>query len=112
MVNVMFRFIAQLLIVSMLSLSFARAGDECAFSALDDANSLSLSAQINDRSPPNFSDTNFDCDAWCHVWANPAALLSIVILSSNTLVVTINSGLYTRSYGSLSIPPPFHPPIV
>jgi len=110
MVNAMFRFIAQLLIVSLLSLSFAWAGDECAFSALDDASSLS--AQINDKSPPNLSDTNFDCDDWCHVWANPAALLRIVILSSNTPVVTINSDFYTLSYGLLPIPPPFHPPIV
>jgi len=106
----MFRFIAQLLIVSLLSLNFAWAGDECEFSALDDASSLS--AQINDKSPPNLSDTKFDCDDWCHVWANPAALLRIVILSNNTPVVTINSGIYALSYGSLPIPPPFHPPIV
>ena len=106
----MFRFIAQLLIVSLLSLNSAWASDECAFSALDDASSLS--AQINDRSPPSLSDSNFDCDDWCHVWASPAALLRMVILSSDTPVLTIDSDFYTLSYGSLAIPPPFHPPIV
>jgi hypothetical protein len=106
----MFRFIAKLLIISLLTLNIAWTGDDCSFAALDNAGSQST--QIDDKSPTNLSDTNFDCDDWCHAWANPAALLGIVIVESNTPAATINSGFYKLSYGSLPIAPPFHPPIV
>lgn len=105
----MFRFIAQLLIVSLLTLNIAWAGDECAFVALDDASSVST--LIKDKSPANLSDTSFDCDAWCHAWANPMALLGKIILSGSP-AETINGDFYSLSYSSLPIAPPYHPPIV
>jgi len=105
----MFRLIAQLLVVSFLTLNFAWADDECVLTLLDDS---SVSAQIGDISPPNLSDINFDCDNWCHIWANPADLPGTAKLDGYTSVVTIITSFHTLSYYSLPLSPPFHPPIV
>ena len=108
MINAMSRLIAQLLIISLLTLNAAWAADECAFTALDDAGSLS--SQIDDKSPPNNSGTKFDCDDWCHAWVTVVALPGAIILASYT-PATINGGFNILPYSSLTASPPFHPPI-
>ena len=105
----MFRFIAKVLIVSLLTLNIAWADDECAF-ALSGDNSY-LPVQTGDESPDKSLETDFDCDDWCHVWANPIALLGAIVLN-NHIPITTGTNRYIFSYSSLTIPPPFHPPII
>jgi len=105
----MIRFIAHLLIISLLTMNIAWAVDECAFT--DSSKTSSISVQADDKSPVNPSNTNFDCDDWCHTWANPVFLSGALLLNSY-IAITINADFYTLSYSSLAIPPPFHPPIV
>ena len=104
----MVRFIAQLLIVSLLTLNIAWAFDECALT--DPAGASGLSAQADGQSPVDPANAGLDCDDWCHVWVNPIALWNAIVLDGYT-PTTINDGSYTLSYLSLPIPPPFHPPI-
>ena len=105
----MIRFIAHLLIISLLTMNIAWAVDECAFT--DPSETSGMSVQADDKSPVNPSNTNFDCDDWCHTWANPVFLSGTLFLN-DYIAITINGDFYTLSYSSLAIPPPFHPPIV
>lgn len=105
----MLRFIAKLLIVALLALNFAWASDECAFIISDDSGGMYVQADQEPSSSP--SNTDFDCDDWCHVWANPVALHDTSISSSYNAVITV-CGFITRSYCSRPITPPLHPPIV
>lgn len=104
----MFRLIAQLLVVSFLTLNLAWADDECALTLFDDS---SVSVQIEDKSPPNLSVNNFGCDNWCHTWANPVDLPGTIKHDGYTSLVTTITSFYTLSYCSLPLSPPFHPPI-
>jgi len=109
-ISTMLRFVSQLLIVSLLTLNIAWADDECAFSTFNGSgNSIS---QIDDQFLANFSDTNFDCDEWCHVWSNPIDLLSTDDLDAYVPVAMINAGFYVFSYSFLPMQPPTHPPII
>lgn len=107
--NVMFRFIAHLLIITMLTLNIAWAGDECEFIAYDDSGSLS--GQLDNQTPPDFSNTKFDCDDWCHVLASPVALLRHSDANNFLPDIAVLNEFFMFSYCSLSIPPPYHPPI-
>ncbi len=103
------RFVAKLLIVSLLTLNIAWTADECAFTSPGEPSDLSLKA---DNQPPvDPTNTGLDCDDWCHGWSNPVALPGAIVSDSYTPAV-INGGSCTLSYSSLPIPPPSHPPIV
>lgn len=104
----MTRFIAQLLIVSLLTLNIAWASDECAFTYPGAAGAMSVHA--DDDSPANPSNADFDCDDWCYAWMNVVTLPGTIVLDAYTSA-TINGGYYTLPYSSLTAPPPFHPPI-
>lgn len=102
------RFIVQLLIVSLLTLNIAWAFDECAFT--DPGQGDGAFVQIDDQSP-DFPNTGFDCDDWCHAWVSHIALTRNS-LPETYISTVITSSAYLFSYSSLSIPPPFHPPII
>ena len=104
----MTRFIAQLLIVSLLTLNIAWALDECALT--DPADTSGLSVQADGQSPVDPANAGLDCGDWCHAWVNPVALLGSIVPDGYT-PATINGGPCALSYSSLPIPPPFHPPI-
>jgi hypothetical protein len=103
----MIRFIAQLLIVSLFTLNFAWAVDECSFTNPEQVNDVLL--QAGDTSPDS-SNAGLDCDDWCPGW------ISYITLKRNDapgvyMHTSLSGSSYTFSYSSLSIPPPFHPPI-
>ena len=102
----MVRFIVQLLIVSLLTLNIAWAVDECAFTDPGQTNSV---FQIDDSSPDT-PNGGLGCDDWCHAWVNPIGLTGSSILDVYILA-TFSGGACILSYSSLSISPPFHPPI-
>ena len=101
----MIRFIAHLLIISLLTMNIAWAVDECAFNETS-----GMFVQIDDKSSANPSNTDFDCDDWCHAWVNHVALPGTLVPDGYALT-SISGDCYTLSYFSLTIPPPFHPPI-
>lgn len=90
-------------------MNIAWAVDECVFTEPNEISAMSV--QADDKSPVNSSDTNFDCDDWCHAWGHSAVLSGTLVLNGYT-AITINADFYTLFYSSLAIPPPFHPPIV
>lgn len=104
----MVKFIARALILSLLMLNNAWAVDECTLT--DSGAPDGLSIQTDTQLPVNSPISDFDCDDWCHVWANPV-VPSDAIGPKHYTLVTINGGFYTLSYFSLTIPPPFHPPV-
>jgi len=104
----MVRFIASLLIVSLLTLNFAWAVDECAFT--DPGEPSGVSHLVDGKVPADPSNAGPDCADWCHAWVNPIALPGSLVPDSYT-PATIQGGFYIPSYSSLPIPPPFHPPI-
>lgn len=103
----MTRFIAQLLIVSLLTLNIAWAVDECAIADPGQVNGVLL--PVDDQSPDSLN-AGPDCDDWCHAWVSPVALTrnSVPDIFIPTI---ISGGTYLLSYSSLPIPPPYHPPI-
>tara|TARA_R110002073_G_scaffold209439_2_gene369951 strand:- start:155 stop:463 length:309 start_codon:yes stop_codon:yes gene_type:complete len=102
----MVRFIARLLIVSVLTLNVAWAVDACAFT--EPGGDWSLQSEGHPNVPLN---ADLDCDRWCHAWVNPVALLDASVLDGYT-AAAIHDGLYAISYSRLAVPPPFRPPIV
>lgn len=103
----MVRFITQLLIISLLTMNIAWAVDECAFT--DPGQGGGALVQNDDQSPDS-PNTGLDCDDWCHAWVGHNALMRSP-LPEACIPTVITGGSYLLSYSSLSIPPPFHPPI-
>ncbi|MDY6981370.1 MAG: hypothetical protein SV201_15980, partial [Pseudomonadota bacterium] len=59
---------------------------------------------------PDFSSGSLDCDDWCHAWVSP--VVPTGSSAQDTFITAAFSGnFYKLFYSSLSIPPPFHPPI-
>jgi hypothetical protein len=104
----MARFIAQLLIISLLTMNIAWAVDECAFT--DPGQEGVTLVQTDDQSPDT-PNAGLDCDDWCHAWVNHIALTRSTLPEAHIPTV-ITSGSYLFSYSSLSPPKPFHPPII
>ena len=104
----MSRFIAQLLIVSLLTLNIAWAVDACVLT--DPGASGGTYVQVDGEPPVDPANAGIDCDDWCHAWANPVALPGAIV-PDGYASSTLNGGFYTLSYSSLAIPPPFQPPI-
>lgn len=105
----MIRFIAQLLIVSLLTLNIAWAVDECAIADPGQVNGVLL--PVDDQSPDS-PNTGLDCDDWCHAWVSPVALTRNSVPAVFIPATIISGGAYILSYSSLPVPPPYHPPIV
>jgi|GEM_PF-2125441 len=103
----MSRFIAQLLIVSLLTLNIAWAVDACVLT--DPGAPGGTSVQVDGEPPVDPANAGIDCDDWCHAWANPVALQGAFV-PDGYASSTLNGGFYTLSYSSLAIPPPLHPP--
>jgi len=104
----MSRFIAQLLVVTLLTLNIAWAVDEC---ALNDPGTPDGSSVQTDAQPPlDSANTGFDCDDWCHAWAHSVALPSTTIIDGCTCGF-IPGVTRILSYSSPGVSPPFHPPI-
>lgn len=103
----MIRFVAQLLIVSLLTLNIAWAMDACAFSDPGQVGGVLL--QTDDPSPDS-PNAGLDCDDWCHAWVSHVALTRSSIPAIHIPAI-ITGGFYLFSYSSLPIPPPFQPPI-
>lgn len=103
----MVRFIARLLIVSVLTLNVSWAVDPCAFT--EPRGDWSLHS---DGQPPDVPlNADLDCDHWCYAWVNPVAVLDASVLDGYT-TAAIHDDLYAISYSRLAVPPPFRPPIV
>jgi hypothetical protein len=103
----MSRFIAQLLIVSLITLNIAWAVDECTFS--ESGREIGALLHIDEQSP-DAPNAGLDCDDWCHARVSPAAMMGSCV-QNVAITATISGGSYTFSYSSLSIPPPYRPPI-
>jgi len=105
----MSRFIAQLLIVSLLTMNIAWAVDKCAFTSPGAPGDVSV---LTDAKPPaDPANAGLSCDDWCHAWVNPVALPSVIVADGCACTFIIGISCIS-SYSSLGIPPPFHPPIV
>ena len=105
----MVRFIASLLIVSLLTLNVAWAVDECAFT--DPGEPSGVSHLVDCQVPADPSSAGPDCDDWCPAWVSSIALPGGSIVPDSFTPATLQGGFYVPSYSSLALQPPFHPPI-
>ena len=105
----MVRMITWLIIVSLLTLNMAWAGDECAFSdSLDSGTGLE---QTLDPASADTTGTLPACDYWCAGWTSLVTLLGSSFLLSS-LLPTFEGGIDTDPYFFPPTSPPTHPPII
>ena len=107
------RFIAHLLIISLLAINVAWAVDECALQYSNEASGVALSTDLSaDLSADSYPDTAGDddiCDVPCIGWLHLVAVTSGTKLGDFPFIhqAVARTGL---SFHSLDQTPPIRPP--
>ena len=104
----MARLAASLFILSLLTLNFAWAVEECAFTNPSQASGLSLLAGVQPSAEP--ANADLDCDDWCLAWVSPVAPTGGGVSDVHITAIIPGDALLS-SYISLTIPPSLQPPI-
>lgn len=106
----MIRFIAHLLILSLLTLNIAWAVDACAFTDPADSVHVTASLQADTQTPVDPARPGLACDDWCHAWVGHVAVVDQSHFAPDVMSV-FPAIVSACRYSSRLISPPFHPPI-
>ena len=103
------RFIAHLLIISLLAINVAQAVDECALQYSNEASGVALSGDLSADSYPDTAGDDDVCDDPCVGWLHLIAITSGTKLDYFPFIRqdAVRTGI---SFHSLDKAPPIRPP--